>query len=94
MSSTAPTDDEHEDIIFKKVKHMEFEFKMNHIKQILKIEIVGNFNAKGGVQSKIIYTGFYSFARCIQKSGQFTVPNSVGQSLVPNINVQISLQEK
>jgi hypothetical protein len=32
-----------EDIFFKKVKSLDFEFKMNHIKQVIKIEIVGNY---------------------------------------------------
>ena len=31
MSNTAPLEED-EDVIFKKVKHMDFEFKMNHIK--------------------------------------------------------------
>jgi hypothetical protein len=35
-----------EDIMFKKVKFLDFEFKMNHIKQIIKIEIIANFKKK------------------------------------------------
>lgn len=36
-------EDQESDFFFKKIMHMDFDFKMNHIKQILKIEIVGNF---------------------------------------------------
>ena len=31
INNTAPIEED-EDIVFKKVKHMDFEFKMNHIK--------------------------------------------------------------
>lgn len=37
---------EDEDVFFKKVKYLDFEFKMNMIKQIIKIEIVGNYKQK------------------------------------------------
>ena len=37
---------EDEDILFKKIKFLDFEFKMNHIKQIIKIEIIANYKKK------------------------------------------------
>lgn len=40
-------DYEDDDIIFKKIKVLDFEFKMNHIKQIIKIEVIGNYKQKG-----------------------------------------------
>jgi len=66
-------------MIFRKTKNMDFEFKTNHIKQTIKLEINGNFKEKRGVVTqKTIYCGFYSFARLIRKSGTLMVPNSVG----------------
>lgn len=35
-----------EDVFFRKIKYMDFEFKMNMIKQVIKIEIVGNYKKK------------------------------------------------
>jgi hypothetical protein len=71
--------DEEDEILFRKTKNMDFEFKMNHIKQTIKLEIVGNFKQKRGeVSQKPIFCGFYSFARLIRKSGTLMVPNSVG----------------
>lgn len=35
--------DDNDDFSFKKTMHIDFEFKMNHIKQILKLEIVAQF---------------------------------------------------
>jgi hypothetical protein len=49
INDTAPQDED-DYIIFKKVKHMDFVFKMNHIKQILKLEIMGNFKKKNIVE--------------------------------------------
>ena len=66
---------------------MDFEFKMNHIKQIVKLEIVGNFKEKRGFVQKNIFSGFYSFARCIRKSGTLMTPNSAGHVAFQDINV-------
>ena len=35
------------DLIFKKSKVIDFEFKMNYIKQVIKVEIIGNFKKRG-----------------------------------------------
>lgn len=53
MNASQATDSD-EDFIFKKVKHMDFEFKMFQIRQILKIEIVGTFKNKNRLEQKII----------------------------------------
>ena len=37
---------EDDEMIFRKNKYMDFEFKMNHIKQIIKLEITANFKTK------------------------------------------------
>ena len=47
--------DSDSDILFKKVKHLDFCFKMNHIKQVMKLEISGNFKKKNVCESKVIY---------------------------------------
>lgn len=35
--------DPEDEFVFRKTKTMDFEFKMNQIKQTIKLEIVGNF---------------------------------------------------
>lgn len=89
-------DDEDEDIIFKKIKFIDFEFKMNHIKQTIKIEITANYKTKQQQegQQKSIFCGFYSFARCIRKSGCLVSPNQIGHASFEDISVQVSLSEK
>ena len=38
--------DEDEEYFMKRVKSLDFEFKMNHIAQIIKIEVIGNYKTK------------------------------------------------
>mgnify|MGYP006952866177 FL=1 len=47
ISNKSSANQDDEDLFFKKVKYLDFEFKMNMIKQIIKIEIVGNYKQKG-----------------------------------------------
>lgn len=68
---------------------------MNHIKQVIKLEIVGNIkNKKKEVTQKTIFSGFFEFSRCIRKSGQLVKANQIGFALFEDIDVSISLQEK
>jgi hypothetical protein len=39
-------DEEEFDLYFKKMKVLDFEFKMNHIKQTIKIEVMANYKKK------------------------------------------------
>lgn len=57
----------------------EFEFKMNHIKQIVKLEIAGLFQVPNVQDNQTTYRtlfiGFYNFGRCILKNGDFCMPH-------------------
>ena len=81
--------DDDEDIFFKKIKSQEFEFRMNHISQTIKIEVIANFKRKTDMQlnQKSIFCGFYGFSRCIRKSGQFNQPNQIGFALFEDIDI-------
>ena len=48
IQNSAARDEEEDEMLFRKTKNMDFEFKMNHIKQIIKLEIIGNFKEKRG----------------------------------------------
>ena len=39
-------DEDEFDLYFKKMKVLDFEFKMNHIKQTIKIEVMANYKKK------------------------------------------------
>ena len=67
---------------------------MNHISQTIKIEIIANLKTKSELKQKTIFTGFYSFARCIRKSGTLIQPNQIGFALFEGIDIQVSLQER
>ena len=56
---------------------MEFEFKMNHIKQVIKIDLIANLKQKKNYENKLIYSGLFDFARCIRKSGSLIKPNQI-----------------
>lgn len=84
-------ENEHEefDYIFKKTKFIDFEFKMNHIRQIIKIEIMGNYKKKNNqiLNQKQLFVGFYSFSRAIRKSGILISPDQIGSAAFTDINV-------
>jgi len=89
-------DDSDEELFLKRVKVLDFEFKMHYISQVIKIEVTANYKSKTAnvLEQKSIFSGFYSFARCIRKSGTLMSPNQVGHSSFEGINLQVSLKEK
>lgn len=83
-------------VVFQRVRSMDIEFGMNHIKQVLKLEVTANIKKRSEsiITQQRIYCAYFSYARCIRKSGQMVAPNSVGFSAIEDINVQVSLKEK
>ena len=77
-----------------KQKEMEFEFRMNHIKQVIKIDLVANVKQKKNHESKLIYSGLFDFARCIRKSGTLVKPNQISFAAFEGMEVQCALSEK
>ena len=86
----------------KKLKQLDFKFKLNHIKQIIKVEIWGQMRAKKkqtlpdghSVYDKKLFVGLYNFGQCILKNGKYSMPTSVSHVVSKGIEVKLGLEEK
>lgn len=82
----------------QRVKECEFEFKMNHIKQIVKLEICGNFTpvnqSSDSLERRVIFTAFYNFGRCVLKNGALCMPTTVSQQLHKGVQAKVGISEK
>jgi len=75
----------------------EFEFKINHIKQIVKLEISGLFQVPNFQPDqrtvRTLFIGFYNFGRCILKNGDLCMPHQISSQLHRGISAKIGLSE-
>ena len=86
----------------KKFRKLDFNFKLNHIKQVIKVEIYGIFRPRKkqklpeGRQfyDKALFVGYFSFGRCVLKNGQYCRPNQVDIQKSKGIDVRLGLEEK
>ena len=73
----------HNSLQDKKLRKLDFNFKLNHIKQVIKVEIYGIFRPKkkqklaDGRQfyDKALFVGYFNFGRCILKNGSYSHPH-------------------
>ena len=72
---------ESRDIEDLKTKQHNFDFKMNYMKSMMKLDIYGNYQssrATDPLNQKLLFSGFFNFARCIRNSSTFIQPQQVG----------------